>query len=60
MDWRVIDLFQRTPNLHCVFLRNTVHGGPGATRNVGLKNSFNENILFLDADDLFIEETALE
>lgn len=60
MDWRVIDLFQRTPNLHCVFLRNPIHSGPGATRNVGLKNSFNENILFLDADDLFIEETALE
>lgn len=60
MDLSVIRLFQRVPNLHPIFLRNQQHQGPGAARNIGIKNSHNKYLFFLDADDSFIKPTALE
>ena len=60
MDWGVLRIFQRTPNLHCVFLRNEIQQGPGAARNKGLQNSYNKYIFFLDADDSFTSNDALE
>lgn len=60
MDARVIQIFSQQNKLHCVFLKNVEHEGPGATRNIGIINSYNKYLLFLDADNLFIDEKALE
>lgn len=57
MDRFVLNLFK---DLHCVFLRNKIQKGPGAARNKGIVNSFSQHILFMDADDLFINNQALE
>lgn len=59
MDKGVINLFKKS-NLHCIFLRNINNLGPGATRNKGIENSYNNYILFMDADDLFTNNKALE
>lgn len=60
MDRRVIQIFTDYPELHCVFLKNKKHEGPGAARNIGIENSRNDIILFLDADDLFAKSNSLE
>ena len=57
----VVKLFANTKNLYCVFLKNnTQHCGLGATRNKGIENSYNKNILFLDIDDSFAHPQVLE
>ena len=47
-------------NLNVVFLKNEKREGPGVARNIGVKNSFNKYILFLDSDDYFLRDDALE
>lgn len=59
MDQSVINIFKNTTNLHCMFLRNEKQEGPGEARNIGLKNSQNNYVLFLDADDALINENSL-
>lgn len=49
-----------TSKLNYVLLKNLSNKGPGATRNKGIQNSYNPYILFLDYDDKFISNTALE
>lgn len=46
--------------LNVVFLKNKERSGPGVTRNKGIDNSYNDYIFFLDADDYFSHNTALE
>ncbi|MGN1342700.1 MAG: glycosyltransferase [Bacilli bacterium] len=53
-------IFRSDPELHCVFLRNECQKGPGGARNKALNNSYNDLILFLDADDLFVYNNSLE
>lgn len=61
MDLGVVKLFANTIDLYCVFLKNnTEHCGPGAARNKGIENSYNKNVLFLDADDAFAHPKVLE
>ncbi len=49
-----------TSKLNYVLLKNLNNQGPGASRNKGIQNSYNPYILFLDYDDKFINDTALE
>lgn len=56
----IIDLFYNIPKLNCVFLKNKNRMGPGAARNKGLENSYNKYKFFLDADDYFLVNNALE
>lgn len=44
-------------NIRIITQKNS---GPGVARNTGIKNSKGEYIAFLDADDIFLDETALE
>jgi glycosyltransferase involved in cell wall biosynthesis len=61
MDLGVIKAFNHNSKLHCVFLKNnTFPHGPGGARNKGLSCSANNNVLFLDADDLFAHSKVLE
>ena len=55
----VYDMFQ-DKDLNVVFLRNTEGLGPGATRNYGIKYSYNPYIFFLDFDDEFFSPNTLE
>lgn len=47
-------------NLNYVLLKLDTRSGPGAARNFGLEHSFNKYKLFLDADDYFCDNQALE
>lgn len=61
MDLGVIKLFADVHDLYCVFLKNNTElQGPGAARNKGIENSYNKNVLFLDADDAFAHPRVLE
>lgn len=60
MDLAVLNTFSGYSDLHCVFLRNEISKGPGGTRNKGIINSYNKYLLFFDADNSFIKNTALE
>lgn len=55
----LIEQLQLT-NLNYVLLKNETQQGPGAARNLGINNSFNKYLFFLDADDYFCTNTALE
>lgn len=59
MDLGVIKTFMDT-NLNCVFLKNTNEKNPGNARNKGIDCSFNKIIYFLDADNSFTNDKALE
>ena len=59
MESLLINEFRNTI-LNCVFLKTPKRLGPGGARNLGIKNSYNKYIFFLDADDYFYKETALE
>lgn len=54
----VFEAFSNT-NLNIVFLKNKNRGGPGAARNIGLKNSYNNYIFCLDFDDSFANSKIL-
>lgn len=43
----------------CVRLIHQENGGPGKARNEGIQNARGNYIAFLDADDYYIDETAL-
>lgn len=53
-------LFNFISSLNCVFLKTPCRNGPGVARNKGIENSYNKFILFLDADDYFVNDTVLE
>lgn len=55
----VIDTF-RNADLNCIFLRNLENKGPGYSRNLGIENSYNKYIYFIDADDYFLDYRVLE
>lgn len=46
--------------LNITFLKTETRSGPGAARNIGIKNSYNQFLFFLDADDYFLHNTSLE
>ena len=56
----IFSLFGSIESLNCVFLKTPCRSGPGVARNKGIENSYNKYILFLDADDYFVDNTALE
>ncbi len=60
MDQYVLKTFNGQDNLHCVFLRNEKQLGPGGARNKGIENSRSPYLIFFDADNSFIKDTALE
>lgn len=47
-------------SLNYVLLKNIENVGPGAARNKGIEYSYNPYLYFLDSDDGFIKENALE
>ena len=60
MDQCVLKTFNKIDKLHCVFLRNEEQLGPGGARNKGIENSYSPYLIFFDADNAFIKDTALE
>lgn len=53
-------VFPKFSNLNINYLRNDVNKGPGGARNLGLKNSSCDWIMFLDADDALATPLAIE
>ena len=51
------EMQEKYDNIRIITQKNS---GPGVARNTGIKNSKGEYIAFLDADDIFLDETALE
>lgn len=56
----VFSFFSGKTNLNCIFFKNTIRKGPGVARNKGIKFSNNKYIFFLDFDDEFSNNKALE
>lgn len=46
--------------LNVTFLKTNQRSGPGGARQVGIDNSYNSTLFFLDSDDILISETGLE
>lgn len=59
IDEYVWNKFSENNKLNCVFLKNLVNQGPGVTRNLGIENSYNNILYFLDADDYFINKDIM-
>ena len=53
----LIDLNDEYGNIKIIAQENS---GPGAARNTGIKKAQGEYIAFLDSDDIFLEDDALE
>ena len=58
-DKKIIEIFSNA-NFPVTFLRTSENQGPGAARNEGINNSFNDYLVFLDADDEFSQKDSLE
>jgi len=55
---KIIECYSKNyPNVLGIFLSSN-SGFPGRPRNVGIKNSTAEHIMFLDADDLYFEDAC--
>ncbi len=53
-------LFKQFPRLNITYLRNEVNSGPGITRQNGVDASLAKYITFMDADDMYYSNNALE
>ena len=55
----VFNIFEHS-ELNVTFLKTPVRLGPGGARQVGIDNSYNEALFFLDSDDILINPNGLE
>ena len=55
----VFDVFDRL-DLNVTFLKTPKRMGPGGARQVGIDNSYNSTLFFLDSDDILINPKGLE
>ena len=46
--------------LNCTFLKTKENIGPGGAKQLGINNSFNKYIFFIDCDDLLFSKNSLE
>lgn len=53
-------IFPKFQNLNINYLRTDSNQGPGAARNLGIKNCFCDWIIFLDADDALASPIVIE
>lgn len=51
------DLNEKYGNIKIISQQNS---GPGVARNTGIKNATGDYIAFLDSDDIYLDDTALE
>ena len=54
------NIFPKFSTLNINYLCNDKNQGPGAARNIGIKNSFCDWIMFLDSDDALANPTTIE
>lgn len=55
----LFDIFN-DERLHCTFLKTPENIGPGGAKQLGINNSFNQYIFFIDCDDLLFSKNSLE
>lgn len=53
-------LFKEFPRLNITYLRNEINSGPGITRQNGIDASKARYVTFMDADDMYYTNNALE
>lgn len=53
-------IFPKFENLKFFYLRTEKNSGPGAARNLGIKNSYYDWIMFMDADDCLVNPLTIE
>lgn len=56
----VFDIFSQDIHLNTFFFKTDKNSGPGIARNIGIENTYAKYIFFLDMDDYFYCDNALE